>query len=65
MRLQAYPLHANTSSCTPLNVNGAYFSTNARYEFHINRVTDKDVMAIGKKDLSLRFEFGKHSSPSP
>lgn len=36
-----------------------YFSTNARYEFHITRVADKDAMATGKTDLTLRLEFGK------
>jgi hypothetical protein len=36
-----------------------YFSNNARYEFHITRVADKDSMATGKEDLALRFEFSK------
>lgn len=36
-----------------------YFSTNARYEFHISRVADKDAMATGKEDLAIRLEFGK------
>lgn len=36
-----------------------YFSTNARYEFHITRVADKDAMATGKEDLAIRLEFSK------
>ncbi len=35
------------------------FSTNARYEFKISRVRNKDEMATGKVDALLRFEFGK------
>jgi Domain of unknown function (DUF4331) len=35
------------------------FSTNARYEFKITRVRNKDDMATGKVDAALRFEFGK------
>jgi hypothetical protein len=35
------------------------FSSNARYEFKITRVKDKDSMATGKVDAMVRFEFGK------
>jgi hypothetical protein len=34
-----------------------YFSNNARYEFKISRVRNKDEMATGKTDALLRFEF--------
>ncbi|NER80199.1 MAG: DUF4331 domain-containing protein, partial [Leptolyngbya sp. SIO1D8] len=34
-----------------------YFSTNARYEFHISRMADKNAPATGKADVTLRFEF--------
>jgi hypothetical protein len=36
-----------------------YFSNNARYEFHITRVANKDDIPTGKDDVILRFEFGK------
>jgi Domain of unknown function (DUF4331) len=36
-----------------------YFSDNARYEFHVSRVGDKDAIPTGKDDVILRFEFGK------
>jgi hypothetical protein len=35
------------------------FSPNARYEFKISRVRDRDARATGKADLTLRFEFEK------
>jgi hypothetical protein len=35
------------------------FSTNARYEFKITRVSDNNAMATGKVDAVLRFEFAK------
>ena len=35
-----------------------YFSTNARYEFHVSRVHDNDDTVTGIADLTLRFEFG-------
>ncbi|NEZ67214.1 DUF4331 domain-containing protein [Leptolyngbyaceae cyanobacterium CCMR0082] len=35
-----------------------YFSTNARYEFHIDSVANKDAKVAGQPDLTLRFEFG-------
>ncbi len=35
-----------------------YFSTNARYEFKISRVSNADDMAKGQTDTVLRFEFG-------
>ena len=35
-----------------------YFSTNARYEFHINSVANKDATVAGQPDMTLRFEFG-------
>jgi Domain of unknown function (DUF4331) len=34
-----------------------YFSTNARYEFKITRVADKDATPTGQEDITLRFEF--------
>jgi hypothetical protein len=36
-----------------------YFSNNARYEFHVTRVADKNAIPTGKEDVILRFEFGK------
>lgn len=35
-----------------------YFSTNARYEFHIARVADNNATPTGESDVTLRFEFG-------
>ncbi len=35
-----------------------YFSTNARYEFHIDSVANKDAKVTGQPDMTLRFEFG-------
>lgn len=35
-----------------------YFSTNARYEFHIDSVANKDAKVAGQPDMTLRFEFG-------
>ncbi|MCA1994313.1 MAG: DUF4331 domain-containing protein, partial [Coleofasciculus sp. S288] len=35
-----------------------YFSTRARYEFNISRVTNNDATPTGKPDVVLRFEFG-------
>ena len=35
-----------------------YFSTNARYEFHIDAVANKDAKVTGQPDMTLRFEFG-------
>ncbi len=34
-----------------------YFSTKARYEFMVSRVSDNDAMATGVPDVTLRFEF--------
>jgi hypothetical protein len=34
-----------------------FFSTNARYEFHIAAMTNKDAPVTGKADVTLRFEF--------
>jgi hypothetical protein len=34
-----------------------YFSTNARYEFKLSRVADKDAAPTGQEDVTLRFEF--------
>jgi hypothetical protein len=34
-----------------------YFSTNARYEFKLTRVADKDATPTGQEDVTLRFEF--------
>jgi hypothetical protein len=36
-----------------------YFSNNARYEFHITRVANKDAIPTGQDDTILRFEFSK------
>ncbi len=35
-----------------------FFSTNARYEFKLTRVADKEATPTGKEDIILRFEFG-------
>ncbi|MCA9839576.1 MAG: DUF4331 domain-containing protein [Trueperaceae bacterium] len=35
-----------------------YFSTNARYEFHLSRVVDNNDMPTGSSEGILRFEFG-------
>jgi hypothetical protein len=35
-----------------------YFSTGARYQFHVTRVANKNAGATGNKDLTFRFEFG-------
>jgi hypothetical protein len=35
-----------------------YFSTNARYEFKLTRVADKEATPTGQEDITLRFEFG-------
>jgi Domain of unknown function (DUF4331) len=35
-----------------------YFSTNARYEFHISRALGKDDMPTGSSEGLIRFEFG-------
>ena len=35
-----------------------YFSTNARYEFKISRVGNRDTTPTGKEDITLRFQFG-------
>jgi Domain of unknown function (DUF4331) len=34
-----------------------FFSTNARYEFKLTRVNDKDATPTGQEDVTLRFEF--------
>ncbi len=34
-----------------------YFSTRARYEFNVSRVTNNDATPTGKPDVVLRFEF--------
>lgn len=34
-----------------------FFSTNARYEFKLTRVADKDATPSGQEDITLRFEF--------
>jgi Domain of unknown function (DUF4331) len=36
-----------------------YFSQNARYEFHVTRVANKDETPTGREDVILRFEFDK------
>ena len=35
-----------------------YFSTNARYEFHLTQRVDKNAPVTGTDDVTLRFEFG-------
>ena len=35
-----------------------YFSTNARYEFHVSRVKGNNSRVTGRPDLTFRFEFG-------
>jgi hypothetical protein len=35
-----------------------FFSTNARYEFKLSRVSDNNATPTGKEDMTLRFEFG-------
>jgi hypothetical protein len=35
-----------------------FFSTNARYEFKLTRVADKEAAPTGQEDVTLRFEFG-------
>lgn len=39
-----------------------YFSTRARYEFKVSRVTNNDATPTGKADVVLRFEFGAPDS---
>ncbi len=39
-----------------------YFSTRARYQFHVTRVNDIDVAPTGGQDVILRFEFGDPDS---
>lgn len=39
-----------------------YFSTRARYEFNITRVSNNDATPTGKPDVTLRFEFGSPNS---
>lgn len=34
-----------------------YFSNNARYEFKLTRVADKEATPTGQEDVTLRFEF--------
>jgi Domain of unknown function (DUF4331) len=34
-----------------------FFSTNARYEFKLSRVGDKEATPTGQEDVTLRFEF--------
>jgi Domain of unknown function (DUF4331) len=34
-----------------------FFSTNARYEFKVTQVADKDATPTGQEDVTLRFEF--------
>lgn len=35
-----------------------FFSTNARYEFHISRVANRQTRPTGADDITLRFTFG-------
>lgn len=39
-----------------------YFSTRARYEFNVSRITNNDATPTGKPDVTLRFEFGAPNS---
>jgi hypothetical protein len=36
-----------------------YFSNNAKYEFHVSRVANKNDIPTGKEDVALEFEFSK------
>lgn len=36
-----------------------YFSTKAKYEFHITRVGHRNDAATGRKDITIRFRFGE------
>jgi hypothetical protein len=36
-----------------------YFGTRARYEFHVTRIANNNDPATGRKDVTLRFEFGE------
>jgi Domain of unknown function (DUF4331) len=36
-----------------------FFSTNARYEFKLTRVADKEATPTGQEDVTLRFEFSE------
>ncbi len=36
-----------------------YFSNNAKYEFHVSRVANKDNIPTGKENVALEFEFSK------
>lgn len=39
-----------------------FFSTRARYQFHVTRIADVDDAATGATDMILRFEFGSPNS---
>ncbi len=39
-----------------------FFSTNARYEFKLTQVADKDATPTGQEDVTLRFEFAPPNS---
>jgi hypothetical protein len=41
-----------------------YFSTNARYEFHLTQRADKLAAVTGAPDVTLRFEFGAPDASS-
>ncbi len=36
-----------------------YFSNNAKYEFHVSRVANKNDIPTGREDIALEFEFSK------
>jgi hypothetical protein len=36
-----------------------YFSNNAKYEFHVSRVANKNDIPTGREDVALEFEFSK------
>ncbi|MBE9031563.1 DUF4331 domain-containing protein [filamentous cyanobacterium LEGE 11480] len=36
-----------------------FFSTRARYQFHVTRVNNKDAMATGRSHMIIRMKFGK------
>jgi hypothetical protein len=41
-----------------------FFSTTARYEFHVTPVTDRNARPTGVQNLTLRFTFGSPDSAS-
>lgn len=48
-------------NCNPRSLpqNQYYFATDARYEFHVTRISDVNAAATGKEDVLLRYEFSE------